>query len=437
VVAKLSDGFLIVFGMAVADQGLRAHELDTAMHLITAALADLPVSTVVAMCGRFRDQLDAVESVALARVVAADGDAKRAGRLAKRRGSSRRDQARRARRAKAVAANPGLGDKLAAGDLSSETLDVLADAAAKSDDEALTDDLLIRRVGKAGPDQGRKIARDWLHGRENARSVNDRHARQRRLRSARRFDTADDMAAITLLGDHASVDTLWNEALAHADRMYRADGGRDLPAGQHSRTHDQRLFDAIIERLTSSPETRSENRKASSGLSRPTVVVTVTLDKLTGACPEAFAEQIGTGPIADAVLAKYLNHGNLVGLLFGTNGQPLWLGRRRRHASAGQFLALMVRDRGCVLCGAAAHLCHAHHQWPWHSPVQGTTDIDQLVLLCGSCHRRVHDARETVIWDAASSVWLTRPATANELPPNGRPASRTENRKPQDRPQRE
>lgn len=410
--------------------GLRADELDGAMNLITASLRELPAAAVVTLCGRFRDQLDAVESHVLAKVVAADGDDRRVRRLATRPGASKRDSARRTQRAKAVSANPALGDQLAAGDLSSEELDLLANAATKSDDDALFDEELISRVSKAGPDQGRRIVRRWLHDRDDARTVQEKHDRQRRLRTARRYDTADGLAAITMEGDDATIDAIWNRVTSAANAMYRADGGRDTPAADHERTHDQRLFDALAE--------QSSNGGGATSSNRPTVVVTVSLDKLVGNDRVGCANQIGTGPIADTVLTEYLSHGDVVAMLFGSTGEPLWLGRKRRHASTSQFLALMVRDRGCVLCSAAAHLCHAHHRVPWHAPARGQTDIDQLVLLCGGCHRGVHGAKQTLEWDGASRTWTTRPATADELPPDRPQRHRPERHRPQrHQPQRE
>jgi len=373
----------------------------------------------LAVCAEIRERFDAVEAALLAQVIAADdGDDRRAGRMARRRGSSKRETRKRTRRGKALATNPALGNKLADGSLSGDELDLLAATATKSDDDALFDEDLVCRVGAAGPDQGRRIVKDWLQDRDNARSVQDRHDRQRQLRSARRFDTADGLAAIVMEGDDATIDRIWNDITTNADRLYRSDGGRETPAGAHPRTSSQRLFDAAVSHWSSTGDTGTKT-------GRPTVVVTVTLDKLIGGAPDQSAEQIGTGPIADRVLAQYLAHGELVGLLFDTRGQPLWLGRKRRHASMAQYLALVVRDKGCVLCGANATRCHAHHRMPWHAPGKGETNIDELVLVCENCHRHVHLEKLTVIWDPIDRIWTTRPATPNELPPNqprGRPS---------------
>lgn len=386
---------------------LRADELDAVIELVARSLLALPVASAVRMCGQLRERLDAVEAEVLAAVVVADGDAKRASRLAKQRGSSRRDSQRRAQRASAVAKNPGLGEQLTAGKLSAEGLDVLAEAAAKSDDEALFDERLIEQVTKAGPDQGRKIAKQWLHDRDDAKTAGEKFERQKKLRSARRYDTTDGMAAITVEGDDATIDAMWNQIIADADKLYRSDGGRDIAHDGHRRTNRQRLFDAAAHRLRGG---------TTAGSPRPTVVVTVGLDKLTGLDPHGCAEQIGTGPIADALLSTYLDYADVVGMVFDGDGQPLWMGRKRRHATTAQHLALVVRDKGCVLCGTSANKCEAHHVIPWNAPARGRTDLDQLALVCPSCHHEIHDTKQTLAWNSEAGIWQTRRATPDELP---------------------
>ena len=75
--------------------------------------------------------------------------------------------------------------------------------------------------------------------------------------------------------------------------------------------------------------------------------------------------------------------------IFSAAGDPLWLGRADRHASAGQRIALAARDGGCVNCAAPAEGGEPHHI-EWFSR-GGPTDIDNLALLCERCHHLVHD----------------------------------------------
>jgi len=242
-----------------------------------------------------------------------------------------------------------------------------------------------------------------------------------------------------------------------ADEFFHQDGGRDVPFGQHARTLEQRLFDAFIDIFTNGignkgavasepdadgstapfdcdpsggdsdqPSTASGSNRAPKQSKRytpkvtstkPTIVVGVTLEKFLGLDPDAAAEVIGCGPIADSVLAEYMLDANIVGMLFGQQGQPLWMSRQIRLASMAQQLALVIRDKRCVLCGADHTKCKAHHTMPWSAPAKGETDITKLVLVCDSCHHQIHDDHQTIYRDQRSGKWKLRPALLHEIPP--------------------
>ena len=102
------------------------------------------------------------------------------------------------------------------------------------------------------------------------------------------------------------------------------------------------------------------------------------------------ARLIDGTPLAPSELLKIALDANILPALFDTKGQPLWLGHKYRHATAGQRIALAARDRGCVGCGAANSFCQAHHVFHWEDG--GPTDIDNLCLLCSYCHHtEVHE----------------------------------------------
>ncbi|GAB2926001.1 HNH endonuclease signature motif containing protein [Rhodococcus aerolatus] len=80
----------------------------------------------------------------------------------------------------------------------------------------------------------------------------------------------------------------------------------------------------------------------------------------------------------------------------GARGGPvLAFGRARRVPSPAQLRALLLRDGGCRApgCGRTRFL-HAHHVVPCSRG--GRTDLDNLLLLCGGCHRSLHLGRFTV-----------------------------------------
>lgn len=71
------------------------------------------------------------------------------------------------------------------------------------------------------------------------------------------------------------------------------------------------------------------------------------------------------------------------------DGCVLAWGRARRRPSPAQLRALHLRDGGCCTpgCGRTRFL-HAHHVTAWSAG--GRTDLDNLLLLCGGCHRSLH-----------------------------------------------
>ncbi|HEU0101735.1 MAG TPA: HNH endonuclease signature motif containing protein, partial [Mycobacteriales bacterium] len=71
--------------------------------------------------------------------------------------------------------------------------------------------------------------------------------------------------------------------------------------------------------------------------------------------------------------------------------QPLYVGRSARTISGLQFKALVLRDRHCVVkgCHRPPAQCAGHHVKHWADG--GTTDLDNLVLLCHAHHHDHHD----------------------------------------------
>ena len=94
-------------------------------------------------------------------------------------------------------------------------------------------------------------------------------------------------------------------------------------------------------------------------------------------------------PVPADRIANIAAEAKILPAIFNADGDPLWLGRTQRHASAGQRIALAARDGGCVNCAAPAEGGEPHHI-EWFSR-GGPTDIDNLALLCERCHHLVHD----------------------------------------------
>ena len=71
---------------------------------------------------------------------------------------------------------------------------------------------------------------------------------------------------------------------------------------------------------------------------------------------------------------------------------PLDVGREKRCVTPPQRKAIAARDRGCAhpSCDRSPIWCTVHHIIHWIDG--GTTDIDNLVMLCREHHRLIHDS---------------------------------------------
>jgi hypothetical protein len=189
---------------------------------------------------------------------------------------------------------------------------------------------------------------------------------------------------------------------------------------EDDRSGAQRRADALTELARRALE---GGRLPNSGGVRPQVTVTVDLAGLLGQAgvPGGVGDWVGPLPAetvrrlaCDAAVTRVLvtrHHANdthadatgdlaarlrtavslLPPALGGAPTQPLEVGRATRVVSAAQRTALAVRDGGCVFPGCDRPLawCEAHHLRHWlHG---GPTDLGNLVLLCRTHHRAVHE----------------------------------------------
>ena len=395
------------------------------MNQVTALIAEAPFAQAIDLIGHCRGELDSVEALLIAKRTQ-DGHSNRSteGIITGSGTVSKGEAKRRTTRANAVKENPQLAKKLAAGDLSSEQVDLVAHAADKTEGEAANDTTLIDDIANANPDQGKAIVRKYLDDRTTNEQRESRYQEQRRRRKVYKDHTSHDMARLIIEGDDATIDSLLHQIKAGADRLYRADGGRDVPGHKHERTYNQRMFDSAMELFgqeTASPS--AESRPAQ----RPVTIFRSNIEDLTDdhdLIDEWTTELIGTGIVPESLASYYRCVSDVAGQIMSGTGEVLWQGRAKRRASPGQWLALITRDESCVRCGAHHTRCEAHHMVPWTAPKRGETNIDNMVLLCSDCHRRLHDANKTIYRDEINGNWKVRPATSAETPAR-RPNDRT------------
>jgi hypothetical protein len=121
-----------------------------------------------------------------------------------------------------------------------------------------------------------------------------------------------------------------------------------------------------------------------------TVFITISIDQLRKDLATA-ALGFDGDQITAAEARRMACNADLVPVVLGTDSEVLDLGRTARLAHPIQHRALRLRDKGCQAedCDAPAAWTEAHHLKPWSEG--GRTNLADMVLLCPSDHRRIHD----------------------------------------------
>ncbi|WP_419919759.1 DUF222 domain-containing protein [Candidatus Poriferisocius sp.] len=228
---------------------------------------------------------------------------------------------------------------------------------------------------------------------------------QRRRRKAAVFNGDDGMVVL-----HDELDQVTGERVKTAldgmcDRLFRDDSkvGSD-------RTHQQRAADALAALITQTPGKNPKTGGTCGGhvvVQPTTLVVKVDYDLLTGQLKNAGL--IDDTPIEIEELRRIACDAALVPAIFTAEGIPLYLGRKQRSATQKQKLALYARDKHCVNCGLRATACDVHHIKPWEHG--GKTSINNLVLLCPTCHAETHKQQP----QPPSTPWARKPIYSNVL----------------------
>ena len=412
--------------------------VNTAMEKVVASLADAPFAPGIEAIDNCRNELAAVEALLIARRTQQGHSSRSTEGIIKQSGAISKNEAKkRTSRAAAINTNPTLAKKLTTGDISTEQLDNLAEAADKTGGDAAKDTKLITKLSSANPDVGKAIVREYVEEHKSQGDRDAKHRWQRERRKVYKGQTRSGMAYLMIEGDDHTVDGMLRSLKRRANAMYQSDGGRDVPSAKHDRTIDQRLFDAAAEKLAGAgpvdqeppcstrSSTPTQQRRRSS--ERPTAVLSGKLSEVSDD-PELVAqwkaELIGTGIVPTAVASYYRCISDFAGMLLDEDGSVLWKGRSVRLATPEQWTALVIRDRGCVRCAAHVDVCDAHHVIPSGAPAKGETNIDNLVLLCSDCHHWVHETDKTMFWNPATGTWQYRNARWEERSPKRRPEQR-------------
>ncbi len=140
------------------------------------------------------------------------------------------------------------------------------------------------------------------------------------------------------------------------------------------------------------------------------VVVRVNLEDLENGTGHATIDG-AAAPISIPTARRMAADAGIIPCVLGGDSEILDWGRQKRLFTKAQRLALVERDGGCAACGAPPGHTKAHHI-NWWQRDRGPTDLDNGVLLCTTCHHRIHDNGWTIRIDRTgidAHVWFIPP----------------------------
>ncbi len=183
--------------------------------------------------------------------------------------------------------------------------------------------------------------------------------------------------------DSALTGGMFKKALfALASPTHRASQG---PVGDPKPT-PERLGQAFVELIQRYPT----NRLPQAGGLNATVVVTMTLESLTGGLKAA---DLDTGGVISASLARRLAcEAGIIPAVLGGRSQVLDLGRKNRFHNQAQRIAKTIEASGCEVdgCDTPPGMTHIHHPTRW---VDGGETNRDGIMICPPHHSRAHDHR--------------------------------------------
>ena len=240
-------------------------DFNTAVQAIdVAALDRVDLGDLAGKIGRTRSVLDGLEArVAAGMRQLGASEASAAEMLRQRTGCSAREAKHRTRRAETLEKMPNVAEALSSGRLTGEHASVLARAAAETSPEAVDRDAgLLAEASSMPADAASNKAKDWVRRRQTDDDLQRLHQWQRRNRSLLFAAGEGGMIAGIAKFDRVSGAQFQNLVEALADRLYRADGGRDNP---HARTRAQCRHDALLSLvgIEPAPPPRPELRSTS------------------------------------------------------------------------------------------------------------------------------------------------------------------------------
>jgi hypothetical protein len=293
------------------------------------------------------------------------------------------DATRLVRAARLTRDHERTGKALAAGDMTSAHVHVLARAIRHREDQYPDhEDVLVDAATEHEPEWFRHLARQWRSLADDAAASADAEKQF----EDRRFHCSATFGG-TVVGDFELDPESGAIVLAALEARDQPD---PITKGDMGRSRSQRWADNFVEIMAEDLERQNQGGRAPK-----TVDVVIDADRLVGAplsdVAGARCELDRVGPIAPETARRLACDAAIGRVVRNGRSEILDLGRRTRYPTQAQRRALARRDGGCGFpgCDRPHWWCDAHHIVHWIDG--GLTDLINLVLLCRRHHVMCHE----------------------------------------------
>ena len=348
-------------------------------------LGDDRLEERLSLVGVCENRMAAVRVDTVAALARRDGEARAAEAVRANTKQSRHGAKRDVKLAGQLAEMPETAGALADGSITPQHARLIAEAAEHTPPAVPIDEAELLAAAQREPAD---IFGNTVREHVNARIGDDLKERRKRQRAQRRLSfkqQPDGMFEMFGRFDPLTGNRIETALCAAADKLWHAEDP------QNRATPRQRMADALELLVTGADGTGGTNARATAqGVD---LLVIADYDAVAGRLQDP--RLVDGTPLTTEELLRLACDANVLPALFDRKGQPLWLGRGKRHATAGQRAVLAERDKGCIGCGVSANWCQAHHIDHWAHG--GPTDIDNLCLLCSRCHHEVHNNGAQVV----------------------------------------
>jgi 5-methylcytosine-specific restriction protein A len=271
---------------------------------------------------------------------------------------------------------------------------------------ALAEEVLAARCAGMGLDDVRKLlarAEAWL----DPDGVQPKEEERRAKRSCTFFER-DGMVHLHAVLDAETAAPVVTALRGHVSAVFAARQDAPDPDAPDADRRTVAMIQADALALFCAHVLGCDSRVPLAGA---TMIVRLSLDNLRTGTGTATVDGLDT-PVSVGAARRMAAGGGIIPWVFGSRSEILDWGREKRLFTRAQRLALAERDGGCAMCGLPPGMTKAHHI-AWWDRDHGPTDLSNGVLLCESCHHRIHDNG----WDlhihgtgVTAHVWFIPPA---------------------------